>query len=310
MKNYSPKLDIISENIIYLLSLNSRISISDLSNVLGINRRIVENRYKKLFQIGFIKPLLIFNYPSITKLTILLKLAKFDSVVLKDITQISKFVKVKETLGNYDLSLLCIVENKNQIQIILNKINKLLHNSIINMDIIYHDIEDTLGYKSFCHNHGLIKKNELLFNESYELNKEEHIMLNILKNNPLISYSDLIKETNWNYKKNKEIIDRLSANNVIRFSVDPDYIKLGLEFHNILIKINMAKRKEFENKIIMHPRIHWLKRGTGPWDYILSITSKSIQEFIEISREIRTDNKYCILNFNSLISNIHVVRKG
>ncbi len=309
MKSYSPKLDIISENIIYLLSLNSRISISDLSKVLGVNRRIVENRYKKLFQSGFVKPLLIFNYQNITKATILLKLAKFDSTILKAITQISKFVKVKETLGNYDLSLLCIVENKSQIQIILNKINKLLHNSIINMDVIYHDVDDTLGYKSFCHDAELIKRNELLFNESYTLNKEEHIILNIFKNNPLISYLDLIKETKWNYKKNKEIIDRLLANNIIRFSVDPDYKKLGLEFHNFIIKINLAKKEEFENKIIKHPRIHWLKKGTGSWDYILSVTSKSIQEFIEISREVRTENKDCILNFNSLISHIHVMRK-
>lgn len=309
MESYSPKLDIISENIIYLLSLNSRISISDLSKVLRVNRKIVESRYKKLFHGGFIKPLLIFNCQSITKATILLKLAKFDDTILQAFSKISKFVKVKETLGNYDLSLFCIVENKSQIQIILNRINKLLHNFIINIDIIYHDIEDTLGYKSFCHNPELIKKNELLFNESYVLNKEENVILRILMNDPLISYSDLIKKTNWNFKKNKEIIGGLLANNIIRFSVDPDYRKLGLEFHNFIIKINLAKKEDFENRIIKHPRVHWLKKGIGSWDYILSITSKSIQEFIEISRELRTANKDCILNFSSLISNIHVMRK-
>ena len=106
METYSQKIDEISENIIYLLSLNSRLSVTEISKILGINRKIVENRYRILFDRKYIKPLLIFNHRRVFKATILVKLSKFDTNVLKGISQIDKFVKVKETLGNYDLSLL------------------------------------------------------------------------------------------------------------------------------------------------------------------------------------------------------------
>lgn len=43
MESFSPKLDNISENIIYLLSLDSRQTVSALANELKLQRKIVEH---------------------------------------------------------------------------------------------------------------------------------------------------------------------------------------------------------------------------------------------------------------------------
>ena len=307
---FSPKLDNISENIIYLLSLNSRLSITDLATILKINRKIIENRTKNLYNSGFIKPLLIFNPKKILKATILIKLSRFDEETLFSIKKLNTFVKVKETLGEYDLSLLIIVNNKTDFEEILEKINIQFHDIIVNMDVVFHELEDTLGYKSFCHDLKLIERYHLLsFNNEYELTKEETGILEMIKVKPNIKYNQLMTETGKNYQAIKRIINGMAEKQIIRFTVDPDYEKLGLQFHNILVKINLANRTTFEKNIISHPRIHWIKRSTGAWDYILSVASKDIKEFIEITRDIRTKNKSSILNFTTLISHIHLPRK-
>ncbi|MFA6888786.1 MAG: hypothetical protein WC254_04795 [Candidatus Woesearchaeota archaeon] len=310
MKPFSPKLDIISENIIYLLSLDSRLTTTDLSKLLGVNRKIVECRVNKLYKQKFIKPLLVFNHKTIIKTTILIKLTKFDRKILSALAELKKFVKVKETLGLYDFSLLVITQNEQQLQEILSKVNELFHDVIQNIDLVHHDIEDTLGYKSFCHELKFLQKYNLLkYDRDYQLTEEDLTLLEILKYNPLISYNEIISKTIWNYRKIKDSIQNLKDKGVIRFSVDPDYTRLGLEFHNLLLKVNLAEKEAFEKNVMAHPRIHWIKIGIGTWDYILSVAARDITEFIEIVRDIRTQNKDYILNVSSLISNIHVMRR-
>lgn len=310
MKTFSPNIDQISENIIYLLSLNSKISVSELSERLNLSRKVVESRVNRLYGKGFVKPLLVFNYSGLIKATVLLKLSKFDEKVIEGILQLSKLVKVKETIGQYDLSLLIISEDRKDLELALNRINKILHQRIQKMDIIIHDLEDTSGYKSFCHNPEFLSSFKILrFDPTYNLNQDERHLIDLLKHNPHQSYKELIEKTHWSFSKIKEIEQHLIDKQIIRLSIDPDYQKLGLEFHNLLVKINLAEAELFEKNIISHPRVHWIKRGVGQWDYILSICARNISEFIEITRQIRTQNKNIILDSSALISNIHMMRK-
>lgn len=307
---FSPLLDEISENIIYLLALDSRTPISDLSRILGIPRRIVEHRVKNLYHKRYIKPLLIFNYPSLQKVTILLKLTHFDKNILQSLVELEKFVKVKETIGEYDISLFFIGDDFSELENVLKKIDVLYHNSIQKLDVIYHDIEDTLGMKSFSHNPDLLRRYTLMIpNKNYAITSEDKKILAVLKEKPILSLKDLAKQTNSSYSLIKDRISILKEQNIIRFSLDPAYHHLGLEFHNLLVKINPAKQHLFENNVIRHSRVHWLKKGAGSWDYILSITSRDINEFIESTREIRTQNKDIIINSTALLSKIYVERK-
>ena len=131
----------------------------------------------------------------------------------------------------------------------------------------------------------------------------------LLKSNPAISYKELEIKAKLGYKKIKEIISHLLENKIIRFSIDPDYTALGLEFHNLLVKVNLAKRREFEQNMIKHSRVHWLKRGTGRWDYILSIGARNISEFIDITRQIKSQNREIIFDSSALVSKINIMRK-
>lgn len=307
-ETFSPKLDKIEENIIYLLSLDSKIPVKEVAKALGVGRKVAENRVAKLYETGAIKPLLIYNYYGLYKTTVLLRLSIFDEGTLSTVREISPIIKIKETLGMYDLSLLVITNNKREMDDILYRINKSLHNAILSMDIISHPIEDTMGYKSFCHKADLLQRYEML-SADVRISDDDVKVIDILKVNPHMSYKELIKKTGWTFKKLKSIIERLRRDKVIRFSVDPNYTLLDLEFHNILVKINLAKAKQFEANLMNNSRVHWVKRGAGRWDYILSVCAKNIAEFIDTSRKIRTLNKSMIFESSALVSKINVMRR-
>lgn len=309
METFSPKLDKTSENLIYLLSINSRQTISSLAKELALPRKIIENRTKNLYQKGFIKPLLVTNEASRIRFTVLVKLSRIDNQIIGKIKNLSGLLKLKETLGQYDLSILFDVYSREEADKTIANISKLCHNRIITFDVLFHGFEDTMGYKSFCHNPQFLIAYNRLEPKSATISSPKTEVLNILKKQPNISFVSLSKKTGMGYLKLKEFIDSLASNQIVRFSIDPDYNRLGLEFHNIFVKVNMGKKKEFENYILKHPRIHWIKHCSGRWDYALSIAAKNISEFIDISRQIRTENKNNLLEETSLVSKIQETRR-
>lgn len=141
------------------------------------------------------------------------------------------------------------------------------------------------------------------------LSEKETLVLDILKKYPLITFVELSKQTGLPYLKLKQIKNSLLQNDIIRFSVDPDYEKLGLNFHNLLVKIKLGKKNLFEEYLKHHPRIHWIKHSKGRWDYVLSVTARTINEFIDISKQIRADNSDILLDETALISKVEEMRR-
>ncbi len=309
VNTFSPKIDKISENIIYLLSLDSRRTISEIAKELKVNRKIVENRYNNLFKKGYIKPLSISNEKNRFRFTILVKLSKFQPDLMEKIKKIKGLLKLKEPLGAYDLSMLFDVYSQKTKDEVVDKVSNLLSESTITFDVVDHDYEDTLGYKSFCHDPKYLTEYVPLQPNGVTLEQKELHVLELIKENPLDSLVSLSKKSKLGYPKLKAIIEKLLENSIIRFSVDPDYNKLGLQFHNILLKIKPGKREQFEAYIHKHPRIHWVKKSLGRWNYILSVTARDINEFIDLSKQIRADNQDIVLEETSLISKIKEARK-
>lgn len=309
MVTFSQKLDKISENIIYLLSLDSRQTVSAIASELNFNRKIVEHRVNKLFGEGYIKPLAVTNEMNRIRFTIFVKLRTIDESVLDKVRKLPGLLKLKETLGLYDLSILFSVYAQKDMEETISRLSNILHNKILSYEVVPHHFEDTLGYKSFCHDPQHFQKHCLLEPKSVLLSDKESLVLSIIKKKPIISYAELSKQTGIAYLKLKEIQNKLVQNGLVRFSVDPDYEKLGLNFHNILVKIKLGKKEAFERYLKHHPRIHWVKHSKGRWDYVLSVTARNINEFIDISKQIRADNTDLILDETSLISKVQETRR-
>ena len=152
MNSFSPKLDVKSENVIYLLSLDSRQSVSSLAEKLKVNRKIVENRVKKLFNKGFVRHLLVSNEHNRVRFTLLIKLKEVNDDTIQKLKKFDNLIKLKETLGPYDISALFSTDSIEQMNATISNVTNLFHNTLVTYEVLPHDFEDTLGYKSFCHN--------------------------------------------------------------------------------------------------------------------------------------------------------------
>lgn len=309
MKTFSPNIDFISENIIYLLSLDSRQTVSSLAQKLGVNRKIIENRFKKLFSEGFVKYLTISNEKNRTRFTMLVKLKEMNEETIEKLKKFDNLIKLKETLGTYDISILFDAYSIDEFNKTVSKVTNLLHNSLITYDVLPHDFEDTLGYKSFCHNAEFFKQYQPLQSVKIELTPDEQQVLSIVKKKTTASLKEIASQTKKGYAKVREILNKLEQNQIVRYTIDPNYNKLGLEFHNMFIKIKLGQKEQFEKFLTNYQRIHWIKRCSGKWDYCLSVTARNMNEFVEITKEIRTQNKDTLLDDTTLISHIKDMRR-
>jgi DNA-binding Lrp family transcriptional regulator len=299
---FSNKLDELSENILYVLSLDSRISLSELASKLGVTRKLVEHRVNYLYENKIISPILIINSKNYKKACVFFRLYDFRQDIFNLVSKMSNLYNVKEALGYYDLVFDIESKKNSDINKKIDKIDDLFHNKIINIDIMNDMTINILGFKCFCHNPSLSRKVKIIDSLNYRINEDDLKLLKILQQNPMASYKEIGISSGWSYVKIREMITHLKKSNVLRFSINIDYRSLGLEYHNILLKVNTGKINEFEKKIIQFPYIFRTKKGSGRWNYVLSICAKDINHFIDITRELRTEIIDYIFDFGTLIS--------
>ena len=301
---FSQLIDKKSENIIYLLSLDSRRPISDIARDLGLSRRKVELRVQKLLDKGFIKHYVVFNMPPNFRVSLFLKLRSMYPGLLEKLQSIPAVSVVKETLGFYDIFCLLRIASREEMDAVVQEIGRLVHGNVLLMDVLPHDWTVTLGYKSFCHRPELLKQFKNIHPSDRDITKREEQTISLLRREPQIPYSRLAEGVGVDYSTVRRTIQGLQRDGFLRFSIYINYPKLGLQYDYMLAQIEPDAREEFERYCQSHPRVHWLKFSRGRWDYVLSIVSRNNDEFIDTTRQIRTENAKILLDSTSLIAKL------
>ncbi len=292
-----------------MLSLDCRQSVSSIARTLRMNRWQAESRIKRLLDNGFVKYMAVNNAPPRIQITILAEVRVLDSELLEKLRALPTLLKLKETLGMYSISILCDVASQNEMNLIVKQVSDILHKNTLRFDVLVHDWEDALGQKSFCHTPHLLNKYSPIRPMKREPAGDETRVLELLRKDTCMSLRRLSERAGLDHKTLKNIMRTLRKDGFLRCTVDPNFHKLGLQFHNLLVKIEPAAVETFENYITTHLRVHWVKHSLGRWDYMLSIVSHNISELIDIIRQIRTDNADILLNDTALISKIQERRK-
>jgi DNA-binding Lrp family transcriptional regulator len=294
-----PELDDISKNILYLLSLDSRMSVSQMSKSIGVSRKKVDVRVNRLLREKIITPIMISNYQC--KIGVFLRLSSFEKDIIERLKEIENIEEVISSLGYYDFYLVLSSNNDYKIDKVIKKINKIAKGNILNMDILNDLKERRLYYKEFK-NTETERQIPIDFENNFsKLNKDQILLLKILKKDPLKDYRGLIISTGWSFKKIKNLLGGLVRERFIKFSIDIDFKKIGLEYNEVLVRINKAIRERFEERLVNNPNIFRIKQGVGRWDYILSFYSADIEQFINLTQDFRIENKEFLLDFNTLI---------
>lgn len=292
------KLDDLCKKVIYLLSINSRESVSTLSKLAVSSRRKIKERIKKLYDQKFIFPKIKITSNGAT--AVFIRLNKFDEQILKNLKEMPTLTEIKECLGYYDISFVVLTKNYDKLNSTLVKIEKIFHKSIVNMDILYETIEYYLGYRV------LLEKsleNEMIEQPIFKnvaFEKKEKIILEILKESPLANYRELSKRSRFSYITIKRILKNIKEKGVI-FTIGINPEKMNMETNEILIKIKNSKKKKFEEDIINNKNVVRVLKGNGRWDYVISICSTNLKSFTEIVRDIRTKNRESLRDFNILL---------
>ncbi len=312
-KTFSPFLDELSENIIYLLSLDCRRPLTEIAATLGMTPRRVENRVEKLFASGFVRPVVVNNAPPALYVTLLVELRAMKQPLVERIGKLPALTVFRDTTGMYDFSILCHPPSREEMGDMVRKVSGMLHRNTINFDVLPHEYMGTLGCKSFCHRPELMGDFSMVRPASREITRREATVLRALETDVRMSYREMSRRTGIHYNGVSDAVAALQRDGFIQCTVYPDYRKLGLEYHYYLARVEPARRRQFEDYILKHPRIHWVKPcipAFSRWDYVLSVVSQSTDEYIDLTRQIRTENQDILRDHTELITKLRLMRMG
>src|SRR3989344_4513316 len=283
---FTRELDKESENLIYLLSAGSRRPVADLARDLRLSRRQVELRMRKLLKGQLLQHYAVVNAGLGLRATILLRLRKVDAPLLASLQKLPAVKFVRETLGVYDLHMVCFVPSREGMDSVVQEVGRLCHGRILRFDVLLHSWASPLGYKAFCHNAELLNQFQLKMPHERAIPQSELRVLELIRKEPLLSYRALAVQSGMGYRSLRTALRALEESGVLRFSIVMNYPLLGLQYDYMLCQVDPNRREEFERYALTHPRVHWLKRGQGRWEYVLSIVSRNNSEFIDTTRQI------------------------
>ena len=301
--SFSPVLDPQSENVLYLLSLDSRRSVTGIARRLGLWGNQVIYRINTLREMEALRYATIVNAPLGKKFTVLIRLKYIDSKLVDALKKDADICILRETTGEYDLHIICDAQSDQEFKQAVSRIKKICGKNVDRMDVLPHDWMLSLGYKSFCQDKKLLK-HDLVVPRVREITEDERTLLLALKKNPSASYRKLSPKTGIHYNYMQGIVDGLLKDGLIQSTVFLDYSKLELQYHHMALQVSKRGRSQFEKYIQKHPRVHFVKPSRGQWDYIISICSQSIDDFINTARGIRSDNTKAVKGWATMISKL------
>lgn len=306
-ETFSRYLDKLSENIVYLLSIDCRRPLTEMADELGVTRRKVENRVEKLFANGFVRSAIVNNAPPAIYVTILVELRFITQPLIDKIRKLPTLTVFRETTGMYDFSITCHPPSREAVGELVRRVSALLHRNTINFDVLPHEFMGALTYESFCHKPELRKEFSMIRPADREVTAQEAKVLRALETDARMSYRDISRVTGIHYERVSDAVAALKKDGFLQCTLYPDYRKLGLEYHYYLARVEPLKRQEFEDYITKHPRVHWVKPcvlGFSRWDYVLSVVAQSTDDYIDLTRQIRTDNQSILSDHTELINKL------
>lgn len=301
---FAKKLDRFDENLIFLLSMDSRIPMSAAARLLKASRASADYRLRRMLRGGFLRPVLLCNAPPGFHIAFLLRLRSPGKELFRKLLKTPRLTILRETLGMYDAFLLCHARSREEMEKIAVSISALLKGNLVRMDILPHGWMACPGFKSFCHRPSLRRLVSLARPGTRPLTGEESRILGLLHGDVRMPHRELARRTGISRNRIGGILAGLRQEGYLAATLYLNYRKIGLEYHHMLVRIDPAARADFERYVQGHRSVHFVRRCQGSWDYILSIASRTMGDFIGVTQEIRADNAASLLGSACLVSKL------
>lgn len=143
------------------------------------------------------------------------------------------------------------------------------------------------------------------FGDKVKLDKNDKNILEILQNEARLPISKIAKKVKMPADSVKYRVQRLERLGVIRFyHAVLNFPLLGSPMYSYtplsLFVMNDTEEKSFIHHLVSHPKITWVSKTTGKWDFIIGTCTKDFKEYDEIIRSIRLKFAKFIKDFETV----------
>ncbi len=137
-----------------------------------------------------------------------------------------------------------------------------------------------------------MEKSLISFGQAVKLDKNDKKILEVLQQEARLPVSKIAKKVKMPADSVKYRIHRLEKLGVIRFyHAVLNFPLLGNPMYSYtLFSLSAMKgdeEKAFISFLISHPKITWISKTTGKWDFIVGTCTKDFKEYDEILKAIR-----------------------
>ncbi|MBI2106769.1 Lrp/AsnC family transcriptional regulator [Candidatus Woesearchaeota archaeon] len=295
------KLDLVDKKILLELDTNARASFSEVGKKASIGKNNVQYRIKRLVEDGVIKKFV--TQFSLGKLglflgKIYLQLAGLNvekekelySYLLKD----KRIIWVAKTEGRWDLMIGAYVESIKQLNIIKADFFKKYEKYVTSYDVVF-VVDGYTSQRTYLLNKKTFSKTigGIMYEERIEIDKKDKKILHLIANNARFNYVDIAKNMSMNIKTVQRRIKDLETNGVIQGYVTfLDTKTIGYNFFKLCIYLQNyeSKSNPFLRYCMGLPNVVHVIESLGPWEVELEIETETLQDFYNLTHEIR--NKF------------------
>jgi len=150
-----------------------------------------------------------------------------------------------------------------------------------------------------------MEKSHIKFGEKIKLDKNDKNILEVLQKEARLPITKIAKKVKMPVDSVKYRIQRLEKLGVIRFyHAVINFPLLGYPMYSYTpISLSAMDHKEeeaFIKYLVSQPKITWISKTTGKWDFIIGTCTKDFKEYDEILKSIR-------LKFNKFIKDYETI---
>ena len=306
------KLDLIDRKIILELDTNARATFSEIGKKLGTGKNNVQYRVKRLLEDGVIKKFVT----QFSLGTLGLFLGKFylqlsglgkdkENELYDYLLKDKRISWVAKSEGRWDLMIGCYVESLQQLNNIKQDFFKKYEKYITSYDVLFL-VEGHTSQRTYLLNKKTIPKKVERFigKEKIELDNKDKQIIRLIANDARFNYLDIAQKIKLNIKTIQKRIKTLEKKGIIQGYItflDPH--KIGYTFFKLCIYLQNYESKfnGFLRYCMELPNVIHVIESLGPWEVELEIETETLEDFYNLTHQIRNEYSDIIKKTESVI---------
>lgn len=300
------------KDILFELSLNARMTITQLGKKVKLSKQVVSYRLNLLE-----KNNIILGYYAITNVYMLGKthyrvFVKYQNMssekeeeFMNYLINHPKIVWIAYFDGDLDGAYLVWADNIREFEEIFDQINEKFG---VYFQQKYFSIATKLEYLKYKFLTTKRDSSSLIFGDcysNYKLDQLDKNILNDLNQNGRITLVELANKYNSSAKVIKERMKKLEKNKIlIGYNIKLNHNLLGYTHRKVLLKLNNASKQKIQQLVAFlknHKNVIYLVKPIGDYDFEFELMTESNEEFHQIIKDLRSKFAEEIKTYNTVI---------